>query len=92
MAENVIGLLRMVAARRGAIYTYTAASERHATRETALLMLGFERAADTHHRADLLALRALKAEQDDPSPRRAEGGCGVCPGPCDECDLCGVRA
>lgn len=68
MADNVIAYLRAVTAHRGAIYHYTRASEAHASRETVLLMAGWDAAADKHHAADMILCRALLAEQDDPTP------------------------
>lgn len=86
---DVIALLRAAAAHRAAVIRYTAASEAHASRESVLLLMGYEHPADYHHWADLTATRALAAELDDPAPKRAEGPCGVCPGDCDDCDVCG---
>lgn len=85
---DVLGLLRAITAKRGAIYHYTKASEAHATREAHLLLVGYDHAADRHHAADLAACRALIAEEENPDPKPVTSECGICVDDCDRCDLC----
>jgi hypothetical protein len=67
--SDVIGLLRDVAARREAIYRYAKAHDRHDAEEQKLRSSGrFIHASIAHDNA-AIALRAYRAEMDDPTPK-----------------------
>lgn len=66
--SDVIGLLRDVAARREAIYRYAKAHDRFAEQEQELVTEHPVEASGAHEYA-LIALRAYRAEMDDPTPK-----------------------
>lgn len=65
---SVIELLRAVAARRNAIYTYAMAHDHFANEEQTFSAQGLPVEAAGAHEYALIALRAYRAEMDDPEP------------------------
>lgn len=68
--KSVIEVLREVAARRHAIYAYAEAHDHFAEEEQTFAAKGSPIEAAGAHEYALIALRAYRAELDDPEPKR----------------------